>query len=135
MRRILAHCFPELSMAGHASYENDMNILLILLVSVASAFAAEKELSVKVLTATPWKYDQDNVKDRAVRFKADGTVEATTWKGLWKKTSAWTVEVTLKDKRKAILTFNEDNKSFTGTGFDQMEMRGRRVGDIPSGMK
>jgi hypothetical protein len=122
-------------MTGLASYENDMKILLILLVSVASAFAADKELSVKALTATSWKYDQDNVKDRAVRFKADGTVEATTWKGLWKKTGGWTVEVTLKDKRKAVLIFNEDNKSFTGTGFDQMEMRGRRVGDIPSGIK
>jgi hypothetical protein len=112
-----------------------MKLLLILLISVASAFAADKELSEKALTATPWKYDQDNVKDRSVRFKADGTVEATTWKGLWKKTGAWTIEVTLKNNRKAVLTFDEDNKSFTGTGFDKMEMRGRRVGDIPSGLK
>ena len=112
-----------------------MKTLLFLLVSVASAFAADKELSVKALTATSWKYDQDNVKDRAVRFKADGTVEATTWKGLWKKTGAWTVEVMLNDKRKALLTFDEDNKSFTGVGFDKMEMRGRRVGEIPSGLK
>ncbi len=111
-----------------------MKLFFLLLTLTGAAFAADPDLT-PLLTATKWKYDQDNVKDRTVRFRPDGTCEATTWKGLWKQTGPRTVEITLHDKRKATLVFGEDTATFTGVGFDRMEMRGKRLGDLPAGLR
>jgi hypothetical protein len=105
-----------------------MRPIFLLLALVASALAAEKDIT-PLLTKAKWTWDHPAAKGRTLKFNADGTCEATLWKGLWKITGPHHVEITLPGDKKTELDFNEAVTEFTGVHTDGERIVGRRSGE------
>lgn len=115
--------------------------LLTLAIALAlslSTFAAEKKDRdiTTLITSSAWQYDHPTKLGVNMRFYADHSVKSSSgWKGVWKQIDEKTVQIILSDKRTCSLTFTEDFKSYSGMFFDQMEVKGKRLGDLPASLR
>jgi hypothetical protein len=116
-------------------------LLLFFLFAMTPLFAAEpakKEKDITpLITSVVWKWDHPTAKGRTLKFKKDGTCESTHWKGVWKKVGERKVEIVQSGNinLKTTIEFTEDFTSFKGTHHDGGEIVGKRVGDVPSGVR
>ncbi len=117
-----------------------MKALLLFFVFVFSAIHGAPPLSAErditpLLTSATWKWDHPAAKGRSLKFRGDGTCEATLWKGVWKITAHRHVEITLSGNNKVELDFNEAVTEFTGTHTDGLPIVGKRQGEVPASLK
>lgn len=112
-----------------------MRTILTLLLIAVTALAGDKDIT-PFLTSAVWKYDHPAKLDVSLRFYRGGKATSETgWDAVWRHTGERTVELTMKDKRTATITFAEDFKAFQGKFFDGAEITGRRRGDVASSLR
>ncbi len=89
-----------------------------------------------LITSSAWQYDHPTKLGVTMRFYKDRSVKSSSgWKGVWKQVDKQTVQIILSDKRTCALTFSDDFKSYSGMFFDQMEITGKRQGDLPASLR
>jgi hypothetical protein len=109
-------------------------LCLFLLVFAVLTQAAEKDITPAIVNVV-WKWDHPTAKGRTLKFKTDGTCQATLWNGVWKLTGPRHVEITLAGNKKFQIDFDEKLTAFTGTHYDGLPVTGKRQGDVPSSVR
>lgn len=110
-----------------------MRSILLLLALAATSFA-DQEIA-PLITGAVWRYDHSTQLNLEVRFYPDGRAESKNWKGVWRQVGPQTIEVTDQKREKSTFTFNERFTGYTSKHFDGEQIIGKRVGEVPSGLR